>query len=185
MRTLKMNTLLGLALFGTLTAGLIVGCGSQGPSDDPPPEPPPATGAEVTVATNATLGSYLADEDGVSLYLFTDGNGNPVPCTSEECLAAWPIFTTDGEPVAGEGVDASLLSTTQHQSGATQVTYNGWPLWYFAGDQASGAVNGQGIISFGGTWYLISPVGNEIGGTGGDDDPPDDDDDDDDDGPRY
>lgn len=157
------------------------GCDSGGASEEEPPE---ETGAEVTVAQHATLGEYLADGEGRTLYLFTDEEGNPVPCTSEACLGAWPIFATEGEPVAGEGVDADLLGTTEHPSGATQVVYDGWPLWYFAGDEAPGDVNGQGIESFGGIWYLISPAGNAVKAGGGDDGNGDDGDNGDDD-PRY
>lgn len=156
-----------------------VGCDSGGgaPDEEDPPEP---TGAQVTVASNATLGEYLADAEGFSLYLFTDGNGNPVPCTSDACVGAWPIFTTDGEPQAAEGVDASLLSTTDRPDGTVQVVYNDWPLYYFVGDENPGDVNGQRIESFGGIWYLVSPAGTAITGDagsgggndgGGDDDP--------------
>lgn len=150
------------------------GCDSQGSSDDD--EPPEASGAQVVVAENDSLGSYLTDEDGFSLYLFTDGNGNPVPCTSDECVEAWPIFATEGEPSAGDGVDASLLSTTERSDGTVQVVYNDWPLYYFAGDEAPGDVNGQGIESFGGIWYLVAPSGEEVRAPADNDDTDDDDD---------
>lgn len=154
----------------------LLGCDSGGSSDDNGDDPPPdPSGAEVTVAENDSLGEYLADADGVSLYLFVDEAGDPAPCTSDECLGAWPVFSTDGEPVAGDDVDASLLSTTEGPDGSTQVVYNGWPLWYFVGDQAAGDVNGQGIASFGGIWYLVTPSGNAITGENGngENDPPD------------
>ena len=116
----------------------------------------------VTVAENDSLGEYLADEEGLSLYLFTDPEGNPVSCTGG-CVENWPVFTTEGNPIAGDGVDVSLLGMTERSYGTTQVVYNGWPLWYFAGDQGPGDVNGQGIVSFGGTWLLVSPGGEAIG----------------------
>ena len=72
------------------------------------------------------------------------------------------IVSTEGDPVAGDGTDASLLGTTEGPGGATQVVYNGWPLWYFAGDQGPGDVNGHGLVSFGGTWLLVSPSGDGI-----------------------
>ena len=166
---------------GTLILGavlLIAGC-DQGTT---PPEDDENTGAEVTVAENDSLGAYLADVDGASLYLFTDGNGNPVTCTGQ-CAEAWPPFVTDGDPVANGSVDASMLSTMERSDGSTQVVYNGWPLFYFVNDQAPGDVNGQGIESFGGTWLLVSPSGEQISGAGGSDD--NDDSDDDDDDSRY
>ena len=37
-----------------------------------------------------------------------------------------------------------------------QVTYGGWPLYYFAGDKAAGQVNGQGFEK---TWYVVNTKG--------------------------
>ena len=159
--------MMGAALL--VSAVLLTGC-DQGSS---PPEENPGT--DVAVAENDSLGAYLVDGDGMSLYLFTDDAGDPVPCTTDDCVAAWPPVTTDGEPSPGDGVDAELLSTTERQDGTTQVVYNGWPLYYFVNDGGPGDVNGQGIVSFGGTWYLITPSGDEVeasSGDGGDDDPP-------------
>jgi len=139
-----------------LGAMLLAGCDSGGSNEEEPP------GAEVAVAENDALGDYLADEDGLSLYLFVDEEGNPAPCTTDGCLGAWPPFTTEGDPVAGEEIDASLLSTTEGPDGTTQVVYNDWPLWYFVNDDSPGDVNGHGIVSFGGTWLLVSPEGEAI-----------------------
>jgi predicted lipoprotein with Yx(FWY)xxD motif len=43
---------------------------------------------------------------------------------------------------AGTGVNATLLSTTTRTDGTTQVTYNGWPVYYFASDKAAGDTKG-------------------------------------------
>ncbi|HZI44358.1 MAG TPA: hypothetical protein VFD53_04000, partial [Ilumatobacter sp.] len=59
---------------------------------------------------------------------------------------------------AGDGVDAALVGTVEHPIG-TQATYNGWPLYFFAGDDAPGDTNGQGQ---GGVWYVVDPTGNAI-----------------------
>jgi predicted lipoprotein with Yx(FWY)xxD motif len=37
------------------------------------------------------------------------------------------------------------------------VTYNGKPLYYFAGDQMPEDIKGQGVTAFGGTWSLATP----------------------------
>ena len=57
-------------------------------------------------------------------------------------------------PQAGDGVDASLLGTTTRKDGTTQVTYNGWPLYYYVKDQKPGDVTGQDV---GDVWYVLSP----------------------------
>lgn len=122
--------------------------------------------ATVTVAQHEEYGQYLADAGGRALYLFTadtqgDGETAPQASCSEACLDAWPPLYTEGEPQAGEEVDASLLGTVQHD-GKMMVTYNGWPLYYFVRDDNSSQPAGQDIHSFGGAWYLVSPEGEKI-----------------------
>lgn len=126
----------------------------------------------VTVAENETYGPFLADADGNALYLFVNPEmdmdeatmsegvrANAAPCT-EGCLGAWPPLIAETLE-AGEGVDADLLYAAE-VDGTMMAVYNGWPLYYFAADEAAGDVNGQGK---GGAniWYLVSPDGNLIG----------------------
>jgi predicted lipoprotein with Yx(FWY)xxD motif len=121
----------------------------------------PVTGAAtVNVAEVGTFGQALVDGEGRTLYLFTNDtqNSGTSSCTGD-CLVAWPPLFTDGDPVAGEGVDAALLGTIALPDGTTQVTYNGWPLYYYAEDTAPGDVNGQGV---GGVWFVVSPTGEMI-----------------------
>ena len=73
--------------------------------------------------------------------------------------AAWPALTVEGEAVGGEGIDASLLGTSERTDGSVQVTLDGHPLYYFAQDAAPGDVNGQGV---GDVWYVVSPAGAPI-----------------------
>ena len=87
------------------------------------------------------LGTILVDGEGLTLYLFMPDAQGPSTCEGD-CLAAWPALV--GPATAGEGVDESLLATaTRADDGSEQVTYNGWPLYYFAQDSAPGDVNGQ------------------------------------------
>ncbi len=96
----------------------------------------------------------------MSLYLFTNDtqDSGTSTCTGE-CLAEWPALTTEADPAAGDGADATLLGTITRDDGSTQVTYNGWPLYYFADDTAAGDTNGQGLE---GVWFLVSPAGEAI-----------------------
>jgi predicted lipoprotein with Yx(FWY)xxD motif len=125
----------------------------------------PVTGAAtVEVSESADFGPILVDGEGMSLYLFMADtqDGGTSACTDTECVTEWPPLTTDGDPVAGEGVDASLLSTITRDDGTTQVAYNGWPLYLFHEDTAPGDTNGQGLDEFGGLWSLVSPEGEAI-----------------------
>ena len=130
----------------------------------PPADPGgvPVTGAAtVAVSESADFGSILVDGEGMSLYVFTDDtqDSGTSACTDTECTTEWPPLTTDGDPVAGEGVDETLLGTLTRDDGTTQVTYNGRPLYHFSGVTAPGDTNGQGME---GKWFLVSPEGEAI-----------------------
>lgn len=113
----------------------------------------------VQIAEHESLGQYLTDAEGQTLYLFLNDSENTSTCTGG-CLEAWPPLLSEGEPMAGEELDAALLGTITREDGSMQVTYNGWPLYYFAKDEAPGDINGQGV---GEVWYLISPAGEPVG----------------------
>jgi Secreted repeat of unknown function len=69
--------------------------------------------------------------------------------------------TDAGKPTVAGGLTASKVATTA-RSGGKQVTYNGHPLYRFAGDQKPGDTSGQGINAFGGKWYVLSPSGTQV-----------------------
>jgi predicted lipoprotein with Yx(FWY)xxD motif len=126
----------------------------------------PVTGdATVNVSESTDFGPILVDGNGMSLYLFmadTQDSGTSTCGDDDGCATEWPPLVTDGDPVAGEGVDSTLLGTITRDDGSIQVTYNGWPLYLFAEDTAPGDTNGQGIDEFGGLWFLVSPEGEAI-----------------------
>jgi len=55
-----------------------------------------------------------------------------------------------------------MVDTIARTDGSPQVTYNGHPVYLFSGDQQSGDTNGEGVSAFGGSWYVLSPAGNQI-----------------------
>ena len=71
----------------------------------------------------------------------------------------WPPLLTINQPQAGEGAWVGLLGTTTRNDGFTQVTYNGWPLYYFAFDEKPGDANGQASND---VWWVLSAVGTGI-----------------------
>ncbi len=121
----------------------------------------------IEIAESEKFGQYLSDADGRPVYLFTtDTPGTAdeeaqISCTSAECLGAWPLVTTSGDPESGDGADAALLGTTEYE-GQQVVTYNGWPLYYFARDEGADQPQGNDIESFGGEWYLLTPGGEKL-----------------------
>lgn len=113
----------------------------------------------VNVSTNSKYSSILTDASGKTLYLFLSDTSTTSTCTGPKCETNWPALLTNGNPVAGTGVDGTKLGTTTRPDGSVQVTYNGHPLYYFAKDAAPGDANGQGAQSL---WYVVSPSGDPI-----------------------
>jgi predicted lipoprotein with Yx(FWY)xxD motif len=115
----------------------------------------PTGPATVNVSQNATLGSFLVDSKGMTLYLYTTDTPNTSNCYGP-CATAWPPLLTNGAPIAGSGVTGSLLGTTTRTDGTTQVTYNSWPLYYFQTDKVAGDTSGENVQ---GVWFVITPAG--------------------------
>lgn len=119
------------------------------------------------VATRSVpgLGRILVDGRGRTLYLFVpDRDSGRSRCYSL-CANQWPPLVLPkgvSEPVALDGAKASLLGTTRRRNGSLQVTYAGWPLYWFVYDARPGDATGQGLDSLGGLWYVLSPLGREI-----------------------
>jgi predicted lipoprotein with Yx(FWY)xxD motif len=107
------------------------------------------------------FGTILTDGEGFTLYLFDKEEGERSECYGA-CAEAWPPFTTEGDPVAGDGVDSKLLGTTERDDGAAQVTYRGHPLYYYVDEDEPGEVLCQGVAEFGGLWLVVDPEGNAI-----------------------
>ena len=128
-------------------------------STDTPAVAMPSGPAGVNVGQTAVLGSFLVDSKGMTLYIYTKDTPNTSTCYGT-CISYWPALLTAGAPVAGAGVTASLLGTTTRTDGTIQVTYNGWPLYYYASDHAAGDTTGQGTKS---VWYVIDPSGKSVG----------------------
>jgi predicted lipoprotein with Yx(FWY)xxD motif len=114
----------------------------------------------VKAAKVGDLGTIVVNSAGLTLYDFHKDKGGTSACYGA-CASAWPPLLTEGEPKADAGAMASQLGTTKRKDGTVQVTYNGWPLYTYAGDQAPGEANGNDIDQFGAEWYALQPNGEE------------------------
>jgi predicted lipoprotein with Yx(FWY)xxD motif len=87
------------------------------------------------VASSSQMTVYTFDKD-----VAGSGTSN---CTGG-CLANWPALTvaTGDTPTGGAGVTGTLGTIVRADNGATQVTYNGLPLYFFANDKVPGDTNG-------------------------------------------
>jgi predicted lipoprotein with Yx(FWY)xxD motif len=120
-----------------------------------------AATSKPTVAVHKTaVGKVLVGANGRTVYLFTADKGKKSACYGQ-CAAVWPPLI-GAKPTVGAGLSASKLGTTKRKDGKQQVTYGGHPLYYFAPDKKAGDVKGQGIVHFGGAWWVVSPAGVKI-----------------------
>ncbi len=100
-----------------------------------------------------SAGTVLASGTGYTLYWFSRDTATTSACTSL-CSPQWPPVT--GAPKAAKGVTLKgRLGTMTRTDGAVQATYNGHPLYTFAGDFDPGDVGGNDVTQFGGTWHAI------------------------------
>lgn len=114
----------------------------------------------VSAAKVGDLGTILVTAKGMTLYDFHKDKGGKSACY-DACAGAWPPLLTEGNPQAQGPADRSMLGTTKRKDGTVQVTYNGWPLYTYVGDQKPGEANGNDIDQFGGEWYALQPNGEE------------------------
>jgi predicted lipoprotein with Yx(FWY)xxD motif len=114
----------------------------------------------VSAAKVGDLGTVLVTSDGLTLYDFHKDQGSKSACYGA-CAAAWPPLLTEGNPQAQGPADRSMLGTTKRTGRTVQVTYNGWPLYTYAGDQGPGEANGNDISQYGAEWYALMPNGEE------------------------
>jgi predicted lipoprotein with Yx(FWY)xxD motif len=101
------------------------------------------------------LGAILVNAQGRTLYYFVPERGGRIVCTGQ-CTGFWPpLLTASMAPTASTALPGQL--GVIGRSGGDQVTYNRWPLYTFAGDKAPDQTNGQGVLGFGGRWYVAAP----------------------------
>jgi predicted lipoprotein with Yx(FWY)xxD motif len=172
-RPLRPLPVLAVASLALLAAG----CGGSSPSSSSSGSgssggTPPAAGASASAAPASVtidakpvpkLGSILVTSSGLTLYMFVPDKDVKVTCVSL-CAATWPpvFITSGGKITAGTGVQQSMLKTDPDPAGGNVVTYDGWPLYGYTGDQAPGQVTGQAVNVNGGLWYVINTAGQPV-----------------------
>jgi len=164
--------LVGAALAATLALA-VAACGSSkssstksasaSPTSTSANSSPSNSGTAVATTNVNGVGTVLVKGDGRTLYILTSEKGGKLTCTDDNgCTKVWPdVELPHGttHATAGSGAQASLLGTVKAKDGSLYVTYAGYPLYTYSGDSGNGQANGQGIKSFGGTWWAISPSG--------------------------
>jgi len=158
-------------LIALLAVGLVATACAAGTTSTATPRPqatgtpaapatgtPAAAGTTVELATNA-LGEIVVDGAGMTLYGFTPDEPTTQPTCYDQCAAAWPPLTVEGAFTVGAGLDMADFSTATRTDGSTQLKLGIYPLYYFAGDEAPGDTNGQGLQD---VWFVIGADGELI-----------------------
>jgi predicted lipoprotein with Yx(FWY)xxD motif len=129
-------------------------------TDDSPTStaPAPAESGTRIDGLDSDFGTILFDGTGQAIYLF-DAETTSKPSCYGACAEAWPPVLTDGTPVAGVGVEKSLLATTERSDGTIQVTYNDHPLYFYA-HEGKREVKCHDVFMNGGNWYVVQPDGD-------------------------
>ena len=110
-----------------------------------------ATIAGVTVLTNST---------GFTLYSFAPDTPTTSKCNGT-CAQSWPPLKG---PVTAAGLTGTFGTITR-SDGSIQATFDGHPLYTFAGDTAPGQAKGNGLNAAGGLWHEVTTSGTAAAGS--------------------
>lgn len=102
----------------------------------------------------------MVDGAGMTVYEFdSDTQGGDSSTCTGQCATNWPAVPGSDAP----GLDGitGAVGTITGIDGKPQLTLNGWPLYYYAGDSNPGDTAGQGV---GGVWWVLTPAGELITG---------------------
>jgi predicted lipoprotein with Yx(FWY)xxD motif len=158
----------GLALVAALAAAGYGGMASAAGRSSAFPAIAAATAAaKVTIKTAsvAGLGIVLVDGAGRTLYTLTSETAGKITCTTANgCTDYWAQLNAksgQGHQTKA-GARASMVGSEKGTAGTRILTYHGRPLYTYVGDSADGQANGQGLKSYGGTWYAVSAAGKLV-----------------------
>ncbi len=159
------KALVALALT-TLSMPIIFGSAPSGAQTAPAPAPAATAAKKPSISigiASSRLGNIMVDDKGLSLYMFTPDARNVSVCEGQ-CLVAWPPIMLGKDDTLADvelkgDLRRSLLGVAMRENGSRQVTYNGWPLYYWFRDAKAGDVLGQWVQN---VWFVLSPDGAPI-----------------------
>ena len=147
----------GLFAFGLSACGSDGGDGGGGGAAGAPT-------TTVGLRSIDAIGTTLVDRTGRTLYMTDQDTATKQACDNQDCTSVWkPLTVTAGQTPTGPDEIAAKLTVVRRADGASQVAYDGKPLYTFVKDDAAGVVLGNGARdSFGGpdlTWHAVTTGG--------------------------
>lgn len=147
-----------------LAAVVFSACTASGATAAPAAQSPAAASqaaaapmSVVIGSATSSLGTYLTNPSGLTLYTHTGDSATSSTCIGP-CAVAWPpvLVATGGAATAGTGVTGTFATLTR-ADGTVQVTYQGLPLYGWKGDTKPGDATGEGVNSF-----LVATLGGPV-----------------------
>jgi len=116
---------------------------------------------EVRLATSPSLGQYLVDKNGYTLYMFANDYKGRTSC-SGDCAKLWPYFYV--ADLTADKLEPGLQLTdfdTINVNGTSQLRYKTWPLYYYAPlvnnvnvKEKAGQTTGEALNN---VWFVAKP----------------------------
>jgi predicted lipoprotein with Yx(FWY)xxD motif len=175
-RNRRLRMLLALPV-AAAAAAVVAACSSAG---TPAGTPSSSSGGGNSAHAAAAAGSLktakiggatvLTSAKGFTLYSFAPDTSTTSKCNGA-CAQNWPPVKG---PATASGVKGTF-GTIKRSDGSVQATFDGHPLYTFAGDTAPGQAKGNGLNAAGGLWHEITtsgtaapaPAGSSSSGSGG------------------
>lgn len=131
----------------------------------PATQAPTARTGSVMVTNNTTYGKIVTDAGGMTLYMYpNDTHDTSTSNCYDACAQRWPALLADANgkfDIKSSELDPKLFGTTTRKDNTKQVTFNGWPLYYWQNDKKPGDTLGFGV---GDIWWVMTPDGGIITG---------------------
>ncbi len=106
----------------------------------------------VKLFNHSVYGNILVDEDGRALYFYSKDASGTSECT-DGCLSAWPVFYAENLKIDTQ-MNSADFDFIVRADNTPQVTYKGWPLYYYVSDVAEGVVTCDGVDN---VWFVAKP----------------------------
>ncbi len=92
----------------------------------------------------------------MTLYELKPETSKHLLCTTSQCFSFWPPAKVGKTTKLAKGTGVKGSLGRLHRNGFYQLTLDGHPLYHFFADKHAGSAGGNGIVSFGGTWHVVT-----------------------------